>query len=236
MWHRLVTIIVMVSIVLFLSACQTPPASSQTLFESPLIDTNSPDPTVQPAQSTKPVEKMAVNPTITPDEDSDPFLVNCNGDPESDLPFISSPNQYQGWYRYTNELYGFTLAFPSNWNLIAGQNFICIWPQSEPTINLVVGFKRDAENVAIQRSGIPAGEVKMDRKVKFFDQEINKSILTYQEKDKAILYHNATEIQVSDLFFTLSVDDYRDEYNLAELATGFQSTTDAIVESFDLTK
>ena len=69
--------------------------------------------------------------------------------------------------------------------------------------------------------------------------EISKEILRYRNKDKTILYKlpNATTIiPVGALEFTLSLDDFRDNYDAAELSDIIQITADMIVESFELTK
>lgn len=162
---------------------------------------------------------------------SDLFLPYCDQLPPKNLP-PEKAGKYQGWQRYTHPQYGFSLAIPPQWVLGIGQHFLCLAPQAAPTIHLVIGFKRNTETVTIQRTGVGAGDILNQGTVNFLGQPISRDVLIYQEKEKAILYHLATEIQVDDLIFTLSLDDFRSDYEAVSLPTSVQEIADQIVESF----
>jgi hypothetical protein len=165
------------------------------------------------------------------------FLPNCHKDPKTDLDIISDPGLYQGWNRYMNESYEFSLVFPSDWDLIEGQNYLCLKPQDTPTVTLIVGFKNDSEDISIMRTGVGAGDLVTEDTVTFFDQEIEKRILKYQERNKAILYNNATEIKVDSMLFTLSLDDFSlGDYELIDIPNDIETTADLIVGSFSLAR
>ncbi len=208
------------------------PMSTRASVKSPL-------PESEQVTEVPPSSKPTQVPTITPIVNSDIFTPHCSGEPKTGLPTESSPGRYQGWFRYTNDEYGFSLLFPPDWELSEGRNYVCLRVQSERTIILVVGFKRATEAISISRSGVGAGEFTTDGKVRFMGLEISKEILRYRNKDKTILYKlpNATTIiPVGALEFTLSLDDFRDNYDAAELSDIIQITADMIVESFELTK
>ena len=60
---------------------------------------------------------MTATPTFTPIANSDLFLPECDKTPKSGLPTESAGGTYQSWYRYTNESYGFSFAFPPDWDV-----------------------------------------------------------------------------------------------------------------------
>lgn len=57
-------------------------------------------------------------------------------------------------------------------------------------------------------------------------------MLKYQGKDKAILYNYGTAINANRLMFTLSLGDFRTDYEMVELSAKIESLADTIVESF----
>ncbi len=219
----------------------TPTSKPTTQVPMPTLVTRARSTIPESEQVTEvlPTSKPTQVPTVTPVANSDIFTPHCGGEPKAGLPTESSPGKTPGWFRYTNNEYGFSLLFPPDWDLVEDRNYVCLRVQSEPTIILVVGFKRAAEAISISRSGVGAGELITDGKVGFLGQEISKEILRYQNKDKTILYKlhdDATVIPVDALEFSLSLDDFRDNYDAAELSDIIQMTADTIVESFELTQ
>ncbi len=177
-------------------------------------------------------ESQTLTPTIPSVDNANLFLPHCERDPQTGLSLETSPGKYVGWYQYTNETYGFSLAFPPGWELIEGQNYVCVRPQYKPTTILIVGFRRDSEDLPIQRTGVGAGDISTIGKVNFLGQEISRDVLRYQNKDKAILYNFGMEINTDGMIFTLSLEDFHTDYDMAELSVSIQSTTDTIIESF----
>jgi hypothetical protein len=110
-------------------------------------------------------------------------------------------------------------------------------PLAEPKLILVIGFKQAVEkDVSVQRSGVGAGEIVARGTASFLGREISRDVLVYQGRDKAVLYNYATEIKADGLTFTLSLDDFRTDYETAVLSEDVQAVSDQIVESFELTE
>ena len=190
-----------------------------------------PDATIEPGSILYGKNKPA---TPTPAGESILFLPNCQFKPGSTTSAISPSQTYPGWDSYVDEEYGFSFSFPSDWILVEGGNYVCLFPQAAQEMILVVGFKRATETVPIHRFGVGAGDVIPRGTVRFLGQTLARDILVYQGKDKAVLYNQAMEIQIDDLVFTLSMDDFRTDYFSAILPADVQHTADKIVESFEL--
>lgn len=139
------------------------------------------------------------------------------------------PQVFQGWSRYVNAEYCFTFVYPSDWVLVTSQHFVGL---SKGTILLVIGFRRETENIAIQRTGVGAGEIQTDGKIVFLGREVSKEILVYEDRIHEVLYQYGTEVVVGDLVFAISGGNYDVNYDLAVLEDETLTTFDKIVESF----
>jgi len=120
--------------------------------------------------------------------------------------------------------------------ITVSKNFVAVSLQADPTIALVIGIRKNTEMVPIQRTGVGAGDIVTVGTVIFLGQEITRDILRYENKDKSVLYNYATEIFVGDLVFTISLDDFRTDYDAASLSKEIESQADKIIESFVLVK
>jgi hypothetical protein len=231
-------IIILGSAVLLVTACNVLPITLPVSPESsPTVNKMPPVSSEQILKVTNTLESNTRVPTITATPDLS-FLPDCRDHPKVGLPTETSPGR-QGWFRYTNETYGFSFIFPPDWIVSEhGINLIYVCPSSTITIGiqLTIGVKRIEEDVAIQRTGVGAGDIITTGKIKFLGQEISRDVLRYQGKDKTILYHYGTEINVDGLIFTLSLDDFYPDYDAVELSADIQSAADTIVESFKLTQ
>lgn len=174
-------------------------------------------------------------PTPTPPESRALFLPQCDKRPLTDLPPHPHPETGETWVRYANEAYGFAFAFPPAWELVEGQNYVCLNYLPQPETTFVIGFKWfDDRQTAITRSGVAAGELTTDGTIQFLGREVERNVLRHDGKDKAILYDNAAPIRVNDLLFTLSLDDFSTPDETAELTPEIGQMADAIVASFAL--
>lgn len=161
------------------------------------------------------------------------FLPNCDRTPEEGLALSASSGTAQDWYLYENDQCGFLLTFPPEWRLVEGANYLCLGPQDNPDIILIIGFKRDTENISITRTGVGAGDIFTMGQVDFLGQSISREVVRYQDKDKTLLYNYGIEISVGEVIFTLSLDDFQTDYDLAEISSEIGLTTDLIIESFE---
>ncbi|GAP09086.1 hypothetical protein BECAL_00225 [Bellilinea caldifistulae] len=175
----------------------------------------------------------------TPTEEDEIFFQEYCG-----KEFVSAvkllPEREINWFRYNHYLYPFSIAFPSDWNLIECDNSIYLFPDSEPSIRLAVRFKYSNEKKHILRTGVPAGDAVHVGTVQFVGQTIRKTIIRYEGKDKVVLYGYKEDlpyqIPVGNLIFTISLDDVGSRYyEDVELSPEIQQLADAIVESIRLT-
>ncbi len=198
------------------------------------IDTTPP---LMPDGATPTINVPEPTPTPTPsgNQDLSLFLPQCDRRPLTDLPPHPHPETGETWVRYANDAYGFAFAFPPEWELVEGQNYLCLNYLPQPERKLVIGLKWfDDQQTAITRSGVAAGELTQEGTTQFLGQEVDRNILRYEGRDKAILYNNAAPVRANDLIFTLSLDDFSTPYETAELTPEIMQMADAIVASFEL--
>lgn len=145
-------------------------------------------------------------------------------------------SSFGGWYRYTSWDYGFSFAFPSDWEVTKERgHFLFISPDKYPEISLLIGSRSAEEPVTIQRSGLSAGKLSLAGEVSFLGQTIEKHILEYEGKNKAILYNQSLEISINHLAITLSLNDtVQTDYDAVEIPIEVENTADEIVQSFAL--
>lgn len=144
-------------------------------------------------------------------------------------------SQLQGWQTYTNAAYGFSFRYPSDWRPEEAPNFLRFHHLQHPMLVLTIGFRRQAEDAPIQRTGVGAGDIVTKGTVTFFGRELSRDVLLYQGKEKAVLYNYALEVKVDELVFTLSLDDYSPDYASVVIGPAIQAQADEIIESFELT-
>ncbi|MBK8986455.1 MAG: hypothetical protein IPM39_10295 [Chloroflexi bacterium] len=208
----------------------TPTPTTPTI----VVDTTPP---LMPDGATPTINVPEPTPTPTPsgDRDLSLFLPQCDRRPLTGLPTQPHPETGETWARYANEAYGFAFTFPPEWELVEGQNYICLNYLPQPETRLIIGFKWfDDKQTAIVRSGVAAGDLTTTGTVSFLGREIDRNILRYEGKEKAVLYNNAATIRANDLLFTLSLDDFSTSYETAELTPEIMQMADAIVASFEL--
>lgn len=141
----------------------------------------------------------------------------------------------QLWHTYTHPTYGFSFRYPPEWTVQEWSELPnCVWlrHRQRPDLVLSVGVRWPGEAVAIQRTGVGAGELHTEGSVVFLGQELSRDVLIYEGRTKAVLYHRAEEIDVGGLVFTLSLDDRRADYAAADIEPAVQAQVDQIIESF----
>jgi hypothetical protein len=225
------------------TAVINPPTSTPTPSLTAAEPTLSPTaaPTVLPTITRQqPTPILADKPEPTPAQTPAPsierefFNPGCERQPLADLPTQPHPETGELWQRYANDSYGFAFLVPPAWDLVEGQNGLCLVDQSNPDVRFVVGYKWADDDLVITRTGVAAGELTNTGEVTFLGREIERNVLRYEGKDKKILYDNAAEIRINELMFSLGLDDFTVPYETAELTTEAMETADAIVASFEL--
>jgi hypothetical protein len=247
-------------IVAALSACSAFPSAQTPGMVSFTAGLNTPslsNPST-PTTST-PIEESQPLTTPTPVEPTSQILYDSTMEPGSILyrtptstPTPTSPTatvvpgkvervnsgRFVGWYKYTQPKYGFSFYIPPDWTITDEfANHVGVSPVWQPAVELNIGFKNVRESgVVIMRTGVGAGDIVLRGTVRFLGQTLSRDVLVYEGKDKTVLYNQATEIQIDDLVFTLSLDGFNPNlnYGLVALPADIQLTADKIVESFEL--
>lgn len=144
---------------------------------------------------------------------------------------------YEGWETFTNEEYGFSFRYPSDWTLeenpgggdgtVMGKSVLL----SKDTLTLFIGFKRITEDVFIGWTGLPAGDIDPRAMVPFMGTELESSLLIYEGKVKVILYGDA---EVGDLMFAIRLDDFNADYDAVDISPEWQIRVDEILGTFKL--
>jgi hypothetical protein len=131
---------------------------------------------------------------------------------------------------YTNDEYGFSFSYPSNWLLVESPHRILL--ASGSVGSLLIQFKRMGEEVVITRTGVPAGDLVAEGFVDFLGEAVAREVLVYQGRDKAVLYEAAAEIERGELLFTIWLQSNRPDYESIDIPGNVQREADGIVESF----
>jgi hypothetical protein len=139
------------------------------------------------------------------------------------------PTSPTDWLVYTNADYGFTFRYPPDWTLEVQPNFVLL---KQGTLQLSIGFRQPKEQVAIRRTGVAAGDLVHGGQVSFFGQSLPRYLLVYEGKDKAVLYGMGTEIARGETVFTLSLDDFKLDYDAVNLSAELQQQVNQVIESF----
>jgi hypothetical protein len=210
-------------LLILLSSCAGIDSYSLGVDDLTATPINASTPTATSAQTKS--STAAATPTITPTA-------------VSPLSFIeTSTGTYQNWPQYIHTVYGFSFAAPPDWKVSElGNNFIQVSSSTDPSTKLTIGVRWADEDVMIQRTGVPEGDIVLVGEVNFLGQKISKGTLQYHYKDKEVLYHNCVQIFSENLVFTLGFSDFNGDYDAINLPVNLVETADAIVESFTLIK
>lgn len=184
----------------------------------------------QPTQPPVPALTATPQPTIT------------SASTRTPTPISFASAAYNGWLKYANAKYKFSLRYPSDWtcreiqggvNTMSG-HAVYLEPRAASLIRLVVGFKRAAEDAQITRTGVGSGEIIQRGSVAFLGQPLSRDVLVLNGNDLTILYRGSGEIRRGDLAFTLSLDYRGNPLDKSALTKESQTTADMIVASFEL--
>ncbi len=151
------------------------------------------------------------------------------------------------WATYTNDRYGFSFRYPADWKLkeitgsvdtMSGHAVHLLHP-TDPTVRLIIAFKRADEDRPITPTGMGGGELVTRGGVSLLGQEVERIVRFEMGKDMAVYYgwpRSATT--GGDLVFWLALDCMCSAGDPA--ATGLtpevEQIVDAVVESITIKK
>ncbi|MDX1613823.1 MAG: hypothetical protein R3300_05895 [Candidatus Promineifilaceae bacterium] len=141
---------------------------------------------------------------------------------------------------YENREYGFALDYPRDWSVSEVDDTDFVGPGSrsvqfsQGTITLVIGYRRVGEEVRLQGSGAPAGDLETRGSVQVGEQQVSRTVLVYEGQDKALFYGLGSPITIGALQFVPRMDDFRQNYDEVDLPAAIEGEADRIVGSLRL--
>ena len=154
----------------------------------------------------------------------------------SETAFVTqSPDQMD---TYNNPSYNFSFNYPNSWEAVEhpGGDPIA-GGESAPSVQLskggyllIVQYKRQSETTILGPGALPPGDVVDAGSVPFFDGEIPKYSLVYEDAVKQVFYGDS----VQDLEFYIQLDDISEnDYANIAIPDNTQAEVDLILASFD---
>jgi hypothetical protein len=148
-----------------------------------------------PATATPPAPTVTVTPaflgqsTAPATQPGLDFVSDCveANDPELTAALPASRRD-PDWKHYVHPGYGFSVELPSDWRLGRVEHFLCLKPQADPGVVLVMGFRALSEDETIMRTGVGAGDLITRGTAVILGQEVTRYVLVYQGQDKSVLY------------------------------------------------
>jgi len=138
---------------------------------------------------------------------------------------------YPGWARYIRASHGFSFRYPPDWNLVEGRNYVAL---GRGTLNLVMGYRLASEDVNICcRAVQPEGELATTGAVDCLGREVERALLTCEDRTKVVIYNSMDEIPVGDLRLLIAAEDSAPDYDSASIPVDVLEEIDRIVKSLE---
>ncbi len=146
---------------------------------------------------------------------------------------LPAADAFPGWEQYNNQDYGFSLYHPKSWKITEEPNAVYLTQESpDQTLQLRIAYRFLSEDVALWgRTGIQAGDLEMRGTVQLLQHTLLKKVLVYEEKDKAIFYNSAQEIQSGELAFLVALETSQGDYDKVDITAETQDEVDKILSS-----
>jgi lipoprotein-anchoring transpeptidase ErfK/SrfK len=151
------------------------------------------------------------------------------GDPTS--PPAASTTEEPRFETYVNAGYGFSFRYRPEWQLMEGRNYVSL---SQGSTTLVIGYRHGTEDPNICcRQRLPKGELVEVGTVACGEEDVDRSLLTCEGKTKAVVYGGSEEISLGELRFLFYLEDFRADYDAAEIPEDVQRQVDRVISSLE---
>jgi imidazolonepropionase-like amidohydrolase len=196
------------------------------------------------ASSSTPSTAVSTSPTASPPPTAAPVPTATPLPTAASLPPLVIDDT---WATYTNDRYGFSLRYPAGWtlkeitgpvNTMSGHAVHLLNP-TDPTVRLIIAFKRAEEDRPITPTGMGGGELVTRGGVSLLGQEVERIVRVELGKDMAVYYGWPRSAPTGgDLVFWLALDCVCSAGDPAAvgLTPDVEQIADAIVESITLKK
>lgn len=225
----------LIIVIVLLAACTAAPATSVV----PAVSA-----TIAPAATSSPTTTAA--PAATPVLTSTPIPTHTPA-PTPVAPVVIDDT----WSTYSNEKCGFFFRYPPGWDLkeirdpgnTMSGHAVHLTLSSDPSVRLIIAFKRADEDRRIAPTGIGSGDLITRGVVSLLGQDVERNVLVALGKDMAVYYGWPRPAATSaatgdDLVFWLALDCACSAGDPATtgLMPEVEQIADAIVQSIEVTK
>lgn len=163
----------------------------------------------------------------------------CSGqEAVSGLPIETQEGFFKGWQRYYHSTYGFAFYLPADWELVEGENYLCLRPQIQPETGLIIGVRDEGEEAELPSPDFEPGSARTSMGIWFFNRFIFRHLYREGNLDKGALYmtgEGEREITAEWLVFSIFLEGPRGDDSV-ELSMDIQNQADLILQSFSFTR
>lgn len=143
---------------------------------------------------------------------------------------IKTSDETANWKTYTNPL-GFSFKYPLDWQINARENPILLQSPTNFALEIFYKLKKDIKSIVVSDTHL--GDIANRGTVVFGNQTIEKDVRVYQGEDKIIFYNKGSEIEASDLVFSLILTNLRsDAAGFPTLDQQTEDQADKILSTF----
>ncbi len=170
-------------------------------------------------------------------------------EPQCQLAVTTAASEHPGWVQCTNVKYGFSFQYPPDWRLheivdpinTSYGHAVYLTPLADPSVRMIIAFKRADEDRPITPTGIGGGELVTRGGVSLLGQEVERIVRVELGKDMAVYYGWPRSAAVgaaanTDPVFWLALDCpcAAGDPAFAGLTPDVEQIADAIVESIEV--
>ncbi len=166
-------------------------------------------------------------------------------EPQCQLAVTTAASKHSGWVQCTNVRYGFSFQYPPDWPLqeivdpidTSYGHAVYLTPLTDPSVRMIIAFKRADEDRPITPTGIGGGELVTRGGVSLLGQAVERIVRVELGKDMAVYYGWPRSAPTGgDLGFWLALDCGCSAGNpaAAGLTPEVEQIADAIVESIEV--
>jgi len=129
---------------------------------------------------------------------------------------------------YSQSTYGFSFSYPPGWEIQQEKNSITL---ERDSIDLVMGFKKENEDVSILPVPQPSSTLSQQGSINFLTQTISRGAILSGNNPTAIYFNNGVEIKSGNILFTFFLTPAQ-QSTINGIDPKIQAEADQIIASF----
>jgi hypothetical protein len=132
---------------------------------------------------------------------------------------------------YSNEIYGFQFEYPDTWKIVDVYRGIAL-VKGNNRLTIQFDWLDEVTGRHFGRTGIPAGDLIYEGKIRFMDQIVFADVLIYEKKYKGVFYGGTSQIEIDNLAFVITLEDQESDYLAVDLTDEIINEAQSILETF----